>query len=138
MNPERNRNDRAKPFINVTPLIDVLLVLLIIFMVLSPMRPAKFAVRAPVKSSEPVVEDDFALVVTVEREGGYRLNRQPAATIADLDRWLHLALDGRPNDRRAVFVKAPRTLPYGAVVKVIDATKIAGGGPIGLQLEQLD
>jgi biopolymer transport protein ExbD len=140
MNQETQKAHRAKPFINVTPLIDVLLVLLIIFMVISPIRPTKFAVRIPSKPPEPdvIVENDLALVVTVQREGGYLLNRQPAATLEDLDRWLQVALDGRPTDRKTVFIKAPRTLRYGEVVKVIDVAKAAGSMPIGLQLEDLN
>ncbi|MGH9845308.1 MAG: ExbD/TolR family protein [Blastocatellia bacterium] len=133
------RNRQAKTFINVTPLIDVLLVLLIIFMVISPMRPARFDARIP-KPMPPdmIVTHDFALVVTLHREGGYKLNQQPAGTLNELDQWLRYALDDRPGDRKTVFVKAPRTLPYGEVVKVIDVTKAAGGAPIGLQIENLD
>ncbi len=139
MNHENDRHHPAKPFINVTPLIDVLLVLLIIFMVISPTRPGKFDARVP-KPMPPdeIVTHDFALVVTLHREGGYKLNQQPAGTLNELGQWLHYALDGRPTDRKTVFVKAPRTLPYGEIVKVIDVTKAAGGAPIGLQLEDLD
>jgi biopolymer transport protein ExbD len=51
---------------------------------------------------------------------------------------LFKALDGRPADRKAVFIKAPRALNYGQVVKVIDVVKQVGGEPIGLQIEGLD
>jgi len=128
----------AKPFINVTPLIDVLLVLLIIFMVISPTRPARFEARIPKPMPRDVIVEDSVLVISVNREGGYKLNQQAAGTLGELGQWLHYALDGRPADRKTVFVKAPRTLPYGEVVKVIDVTKAAGGAPIGLQIENLD
>jgi biopolymer transport protein ExbD len=125
--------------INVTPMIDILLVLLIIFMVLSPAKPSMFEAKIPkpANPAEPVI-DDLALVVTVNRDGGYQLNSHTAETLKDLEALLHRALDGRPADRRTVFIKAPRTTSYGGVVKVIDVMKAAGGAPIGLQTENLD
>ena len=135
-------NERTKtttPFINVTPLIDVLLVLLIIFMVISPTRPNRFETQIPKKMPPgPEIVNKLSLVVTIAQNGGYQLNSQPAATLADLDALLHYALDGRPDSLKAVFVKAPRTLHYGEVVKVIDVMKAAGSTPIGLQIENLN
>lgn len=135
-----NRNGKnAVPFINVTPLIDVLLVLLIIFMIISPIRPSKFDAKIPEKAEPP---DDrinpLALVVTINRDGGYTLNTQPANTLEELQSQLHRALDGRPDNLKAVFLKAPRASPYGETVKVIDVMKLAGSAPIGLQIEALD
>jgi biopolymer transport protein ExbD len=128
------------PFINVTPLIDVLLVLMIIFMIISPARPNKFDAKIPEKqeSKEPDDRHNLALVVTINHGGGYALNMQPANTLDELQSQLHRALDGRPADLKAVFLKAPRTLNYGEVAKVIDVMKIAGCAPIGLQIENLD
>lgn len=134
-----NQNHNAKPFINVTPLIDVLLVLLIIFMVISPTRPHRFDARIPEKTESPETEvNNQSLVVTINREGGYQLNSQPAASLPELDALLHRALDGRPENLKSVFVKAPRALHYGEVVKVIDVMKNAGSAPIGLQIENLN
>jgi biopolymer transport protein ExbD len=131
-------NQSTTPSINVTPLIDVLLVLLIIFMVISPMKPSRFDVKAPEKADGPVNPVEDTLVVAVMAGGGYQLNRRPAATLNDLEGLLHFALDARPLDRKATFIKAPRGLPYGEVVRVIDTMKAAGCAPIGLQLENLD
>jgi biopolymer transport protein ExbD len=133
------KKSSATPFINVTPLIDVLLVLLIIFMVISPARPSRFETKIPEKAPpgpERVAKD--SLVVSLNRDGGYQLNSQPAATLAELDALLHRALDGRPESLKAVFVKAPRTLRYGEIVRVIDVMKAAGSAPIGMQIENLD
>lgn len=133
------KKNTATPFINVTPLIDVLLVLLIIFMVISPVRPSRFEAKIPEKAPLGVeVKGDLGLVVSLTRDGGYQLNSQPAATLAELDSLLHQALDGRPESLKAVFIKAPRVARYGEIVKVIDVMKAAGSTPIGMQLENLD
>ncbi len=131
----------AVPYINVTPLIDVLLVLLIIFMVISPQKPHKFETKAPEKPPEnqtPPPPDPLTLVVSISKGGGYKLNQTDASSLGDLSKLLHTALDGRPSDRKAVFVKAPNATRYGQVVDMIDVIKEAGGSPIGLQLEGLD
>ncbi len=135
VNPNRKN---AAPFINVTPLIDVLLVLLIIFMIISPNRPNKFDAKIPLKSDLPEEETKLALVVTINHGGGYALNAQPAETIKELQSLLVRALDGRPVDLKHVFLKAPRALNYSEVVKVIDVMKITGCSPIGLQIDNLD
>ena len=133
------KKSTATPFINVTPLIDVLLVLLIIFMVISPARPSRFETKIPQKAPPgPEHVNNESLVVSLNRDGGYQLNSQPAATLAELDALLHRALDGRPESLKAVFVKAPRTLRYGEIVRVIDVMKAAGSAPIGMQIENLD
>src|SRR5688572_22628342 len=101
MESKKHNRKTAAPFINVTPLIDVLLVLLIIFMTLSPTRPSKFDARIPDKQEpgENVI-DDLALVVTINHGGGYALNMQQAATLDELQSQLRRALDGRPVDRK--------------------------------------
>jgi biopolymer transport protein ExbD len=140
MKSETRYRKSAAPSINVTPLIDVLLVLLIIFMTLSPTRPSKFDARIPDKQKPDDIntDNDLALVVTINHGGGYALNMQQAATLGELQSQLRSALDGRPVDRKAVFLKAPRALSYGDVAKVIDIMKLVGCAPIGLQIENLD
>lgn len=133
------KKSTATPFINVTPLIDVLLVLLIIFMVISPARPTRFQTKIPEKAPPGVeVKGELSLVVSLNHDGGYLLNSQPAATLTELDVLLHKALDGRPESLKAVFIKAPRVSRYGEVVKVIDVMKAAGSAPIGMQIENLN
>jgi biopolymer transport protein ExbD len=138
MNSENHNKKTAAPFINVTPLIDVLLVLLIIFMIISPAPSHNFDARIPDKQEPDVDEPNQALVVTINHGGGYALNMQPAKTLDELQSQLRRVLDGRPTELRAVFLKAPRALNYGEVAKVIDVMKIAGCAPIGLQIENLD
>lgn len=133
---------KAVPYINVTPLIDVLLVLLITFMVISPQKPHQFEAKVPQKPPEDAEvqpPDPLSLVVTIPRMGtGYKLNTQEAPNLDELGKQLFNALNGRPGDRKAVFIKAPKSINYGEVVKVIDVVKASGGSPIGLQIEALD
>ena len=132
----------AVPYINMTPMIDILLVLLIIFMVISPKKPHRFESRIPERPPENMPEqppDPLALLVTIPMDGEtYKLNVEELNGLKALGERLFKALDGRPADRKAVFIKAPRALNYGQVVKVIDVVKEVGGAPIGLQIEGLD
>ena len=133
----------GEPYINVTPLIDVLLVLLIIFMVISPQKPHRFEAKIPEKPPEEKKEtppDPLALLVTIPagKGGGYKLNTTDVKTLQELQDLLLKSITGRPADRKAVFIKGPMGLPYGEVVKVIDVVTAAGGSPIGLQIEDLE
>ena len=130
---------QTKPNINVTPLIDVLLVLLIIFMVISPMKPHKYETKVPEKPKDPETIIDYDnLVVSVTPERSYLLNQTKAETLTELNSLLHKALDGRPLDRKTVFIKGAPALRYSAITEVIDTVKESGAAPIGLQLEGLD
>jgi biopolymer transport protein ExbD len=145
----------ATPNINVTPLIDVLLVLLIIFMVISPLKPSRFEAKVP---AEPKPDDQtvakpnpLTLVVAVNKaDMKLLLNNQPAGDISDasaLTSQLSDIFKGRDANgvfregtnevEKTVFIKSPRSVRYGDVVKVIDAVKIAGAQPIGLQIDDL-
>src|SRR5215210_2127803 len=146
----------AQPNINVTPLIDVLLVLLIIFMVISPLKPSRFEAKVP---AEPKPEDQqvvpkpnpLTLVVAINKaDRKITLNNDPVGDVsnpADLTNKLTEIFKGRENNgvfregtnevEKTLFIKSPRSIKYGDVVKVIDAVKIAGAEPIGLQIDDL-
>lgn len=156
---------RALPNINVTPLIDILLVLLIIFMVVTPLRPARFKtlVPSPPEDREVVHKSPRTLVVSVEGSGALKLIRgettvaeasaeDPSAVAERLARewrerisaggWkegFESRADLAPDLRieRTVFVRAPRAISYGQVARVIDAVKGAGADPVGLQTDEL-
>jgi len=132
----------AQPNINVTPLIDVLLVLLIIFMVIQPQREAKFESQIPQKpqdTKDSVVPPSDLLMVDVKMQGAgldqqIELNSK-AMTLVELATTLKDLLEQRPD--KTVFIKAPKDKQYGDIVSVIDAVKGAGAQPIGLQIDYL-
>ncbi len=130
-----------QPDINVTPLIDVLLVLLIIFMVITPMKPHKFETKIPEKPPDTLPEDmqpdPSLLVVTISKERKIELNSQ-GMSAEDLGTKLRDELSRRPDDRKTLFIKAPKDIPYGFVVNIIDIVKGAGASPIGLQIDYLE
>jgi biopolymer transport protein ExbD len=145
----------ARPNINVTPLIDVLLVLLIIFMVITPLKPSRFEAKVP---AEPKPEDQtvakpnpLTLVIGINKSDNViTLNNEPQGDLTDtsaLFNKLSQIFKDRENNgvfregtnevEKTVFIKSPRSVRYGSVVKVIDAAKSAGAQPIGLQIDDL-
>lgn len=152
----------ATPVINVTPLIDVLLVMLIIFMVAAPFKPHRFLTKlpAPPVNCQDVRPNINTLVVTIQPDRTLMLNSLTEMGSVDdmtpLTAKLATVFEERTKNRvynsdllarfdlperdrilKTVFVKAPRSLPYGEVTRVIDGLKGAGAAPIGLQLDNL-
>lgn len=147
----------ATPNINVTPLIDVLLVLLIIFMVITPSKPSRFEAKVPAEPKDDqqnviLKPNPNTLIVFVNREGAkLRLNQDDIGDISDTapltakleevfkDREARGVLrEGTNEVEKTVFIKAPKSVKYGDVVKAIDAVKLAGAQPIGLQIDDLE
>jgi len=145
----------AKPNINVTPLIDVLLVLLIIFMVISPLKPARFEAKVPAEPKDQqqvdVKPNPLTLVVGINKERAITLNNESTGTVDDPESLTNKLRDifkqresngvfkeNSPNEiEKTIFIKSPKSVRYGDVVKVIDAAKFAGAQPIGLQIDDL-
>ncbi len=152
-----------KPNINVTPLIDVLLVLLIIFMIVSPVKPTDFKAKIPQEPKEiaNINPHPDTLVVIINADSTLRLNTennhgsvQNSAKLTERltqifrertenrayaeDKTARTDLSEDEKIQKTVFIKAPRPLDYGSVVKVIDAVKIAGASPISLQIDDLN
>src|SRR6266566_3498737 len=139
-------NTLAKPHINVTPLIDVLLVMLIIFMVVSPLKPARFLAKVPSQpdqTQKDVRPDPNTLVITIKIDRTLMLNGiADVGTVNDTSKLSTMLFDlfekrkqshdyrydlrdrvDLPDDLRVqktVFIKAPRAIPYADVVRVLD------------------
>jgi biopolymer transport protein TolR len=145
---------RAVPYINVTPLIDVLLVLLIIFMVVTPLKPKRFKTLIPEQQQnapQDVTASNLTLRVDILKDNTLQLNQEPIGTIDNTSRLSSTLADvlrkreeqgvykfGTNIVERTVFIKAPESKQYGDVVKVIDAIKGAGADPVGLQVDALE
>lgn len=136
----------SKPVINVTPLIDVLLVLLIIFMVVTPLKPHSFEAKIPSEpTKENVRENPYTIVVAVQPDSSLKLNKELTPARVDepkavIDRLKDVFRQRDANlvKERTVFIKAPKGIAYGSVAKVVDAVKAAGASPISLQIDELD
>ena len=129
----REHSASAPPIINVTPLIDVLLVLLIIFMVIQPQREARLPVRAPAAS--PGIASPETLMLTVTSGLQLALNSKPL-TLDELLPKLSELMEQRPVDARTLFIKAPRLVQYGSVVLLVDLAKGAGVVTVGLSADE--
>lgn len=120
--------------INVTPLVDVVLVLLIIFMVVTPILQMGLDVEVPpkVEVNTPQPPSDITqLVVNIKKDGMY-LNTRKMATPAELKTTLAGILAGRRNQNdRVVFINSEDNLEFGGAVQAIDAAKGAGAYKIG-------
>jgi biopolymer transport protein ExbD len=145
---------KAVPYINVTPLIDVLLVLLIIFMVVTPLKPKRFKTLIPEQQQNTPADatpSKLTLRVDILKDNKLQLNGEDYGSIDNTGRLsaqLSNILRQREEQRvtkfgtdiieKTVFIKAPESFKYGDVVKVIDAVKGAGATPVGLQVDALE
>jgi len=121
--------------INITPYIDILLVLLIIFMVITPIRQMDLDVKVPQTSNEPnATPDPSVIVVSVGEAAQIAVNQEPT-NISDLGAKLQEIYAKRAN--KNMFVSASAKLPYGDVVHVIDIAKGAGVQDVGLLTEEI-
>jgi len=145
----------AVPRINVTPLIDVLLVLLIIFMVITPVKPSRFEAKVPAEPKNEqqldVQPNPLTLVVSINRDTkAIALNNEAAGDVNDASALTAklaevfrqrtangVFREGTSEIEKTIFIKAPTSVRYNDVVRVIDAAKLAGAEPIGLQIDDL-
>ena len=118
--------------INVTPLVDVMLVLLVIFMVTAPIIQQGVSVDLPKTRAAGLNSQEDPLVVGLTKDGKVFLNDN-AIALADLKG--KLAAIGQASPDRAVLLRADRSVPYGDVVGVIAAIKEAGINKLGMVTE---
>ena len=119
--------------INVTPFIDVMLVLLIIFMVAAPLSTVDLPVDLPSSTAVPQKKPDKPLYVTIAADLAVAVGETPIKRV-DLVR----ALDGmgNPDKDRRIFLRADRTVPYGELMDVLETLR--GGGYLKIALVALE
>jgi len=127
---------RARPVMNVTPLVDVVLVLLIIFMVVTPFLQQGITVALPKNMNNPDVDPNIikesSIVISVPNDGEYYLGKQKVAR-EQLTEKVDNMLKGIKNEQdRIVYIKSGVGVSYGDVVNVINEVRKLGVDKIGL------
>jgi biopolymer transport protein ExbD len=116
-------DDEEAHEINVTPFIDVMLVLLIIFMVAAPLSTVDLPVDLPSSSAAPTTKPDKPVYITIKADLALALGEDPVQR-ADLVQTLD-ALPDAAKDRR-IFLRADRTVPYGDLMDVLELLRVGG------------
>ncbi|MCJ7538310.1 MAG: protein TolR [Desulfobacterales bacterium] len=127
-------SDRLISDINVTPFVDVMLVLLVIFMVTAPMMMQGVDVALPETTSQPLAAKKENLVITINNQNKIFINNYEVATDF-LQEKLKKILEGR--DNREVYLRADREISYGFVVRVMAEIKAAGVDKLGMVTEPI-
>ena len=115
--------------INVTPFVDVMLVLLIIFMVTAPMMTQGVDVALPEATAEPLPAETEHLMISIDNKATIFINDVPV-TVDDLNEKLKRIMGNRSD--REVYLKADKDIPYGTVVRVMSEIKLAGVEKLGM------
>lgn len=129
----RNNGDRhAMSQINVTPLVDVMLVLLVIFMVTAPMMQQGVQVNLPKADTKALTPQETTVVVSIQRSGRQFINSAevPAGELKS-----RLTSMFATRSKKEVFLKADQDVPYGEVVKAMAEIKGAGIERLGMVTE---
>ena len=129
-----NRENRsgAMSQINVTPLVDVMLVLLVIFMVTAPMMQQGVQVNLPKTQAKSLATDQETVVVSVDQSGRVFIN---SAETSHSELASKLAAIFESRAKKEVFLKADKDVPYGEVVKTMSEIKGAGIERLGMMTE---
>ncbi len=127
----RRRTTRADSFseINITPMVDVMLVLLIIFMVAAPMMTSGVTVDLPKANSSPLAGQDEPLTVSVKVTGKIYIQETPVP-LKELQAKLS-AITGQKKDTR-IFVRGDKNVDYGKMMEVVGEINAAGFGKVAL------
>jgi len=128
-------NKRFMSDINVTPLVDVMLVLLIIFMVAAPMMTQGVDVNLPKTTAKNIKSQDEPLMLTVNKKGEVFLENH-AVTLDSLEVKIQKIFQNRRE--KEVLLRADKDVPYGVVIDVIARVKKAGIDKLGMVTEPLD
>ncbi len=127
-------SDRLMSDINVTPFVDVMLVLLVIFMVTAPMMMQGVDVTLPETTSEPLVAKKENLIITINNKNQVYINDYHV-TLDFLQEKLKKILAGSAN--REVYLRADKEISYGFVVRIMSELKGAGVEKLGMVTEPI-
>ena len=122
-------NGRLMSEINVTPLVDVMLVLLIIFMVTAPMMMQGVDVALPETTSAPLTAEKEHLIITIDPNGQIFIN-EFQVSLDVLSSKLSKILEGKPD--KEAYLRADKNIPYGTVVRVMAEIKASGIDKLGM------
>ncbi len=127
----RRRRERSRPMsdINVTPFVDVMLVLLIVFMVTAPLLSAGVPVDLPEANAKPLAIEKEPVTVTIDAEGRVFI-KDTEVPVDDLVARLSDAVGGKLDER--VYIRGDKTVSYGAIMRVVGNINGAGFRNIGL------
>jgi len=121
--------------INVTPMVDVMLVLLIIFMVVTPFLQQGITVAIPRDLKNPdedqAINKESSVIISVPKDGDYYLGKKKVS-LDDLKTAVEKALANKKEEDKIVYIKSGVEVSYGEVVKVINAVREKGVDKIGL------
>lgn len=135
------KKGRVSPEMNVTPLVDVVLVLLIIFMILAPVITSAFVVRLPPKDDdkqeelEEAVDPNEPLVLTITDEGTYEVN-SVTIEVEELAGRMHRMFNARPDN--VVYIDGEDEAPVGAVIRGVDLARQGGASPVVFITKKLE
>lgn len=133
MGLQRDDDDAVLAEINVTPLVDVMLVLLIIFMVAAPMLHQGIKVSLPKAHSQPLPQQlDDPLILTITREGVVFLKDKPIHGTQIVERLQSLL---KTKSEQMIFIKGDKEVPYGKVVELLEVLRRGGITNVGMVTE---
>ena len=118
--------------INVTPLVDVMLVLLVIFMVTAPMLQQGVEVDLPKATTAPLRGSTEQIVISIDKAGGIYLGAANKVELPELAEKVKAVFANRPENERKIYIKGDTSLGYGRVMEVMAALHAGGITQIGL------
>jgi len=129
-----SRNDHFAPAatINVTPLVDVMLVLLVIFMVTAPMLQQGVEVKLPKATTAPLPGSSEQVVLSIDKHGAIFLGAGNPIALKDISTKVPAVLQNRPEEERKVYIKGDTSLSYGIIMEVMGKLHEGGVQQIGL------
>jgi biopolymer transport protein TolR len=124
--------------INVTPMVDIMLVLLIIFMVVTPLLSQGINVNLPENDNpeeDPNITKDSSVVISIPQKDAYFVGKEPVPRTELVEKIKRLMKDKKAEDR-IIYIRGDKSVAYGEVVQTIDAIRNAGIDRIGLVTEK--